>query len=85
MDKKIANSGTAAKEPVTDHPDYLSAAQAAYDAGFNPIPILPGTKRPARKWKKRDKPIRDTFIAINKRRDLKYFMYIFNFRVIIIQ
>lgn len=42
---------------------FAEAALAAYDAGFNPNPILPDTKHPARKWNKRVKKLSRKKIA----------------------
>lgn len=44
-------------ETVATLPNYQSAALAAFDAGFTPIPVLPGTKRTAVKWNRWSKKL----------------------------
>ena len=35
----------------SDNPDYGKAALELFESGLHPLPILPGTKKPATKWK----------------------------------
>ena len=47
---KIDSRDAVANELGNTRPDFKSAALEAYEAGFDPIPILPGSKQPTRRW-----------------------------------